>query len=200
MAKLIGDRISTEEHSDATTIIVFPQRKRFREWLLTFWVTGFTFIGFVMIYLLIGGINGLSVSDGQDIEEVRDQQKIYLIVFIGFWIYFEYKTVKALLWYKFGKELIRISREGMSVKRSIFSYGKSHLYFYENVKQMKVAEVDNTSFSQFFENAYWTVGTDSVTFQHFGKTKSFGRRLDPKDANQLIRYIVQKSKKWKKSK
>ena len=199
MGKWIGDRISTEDHSDYTTIIIFPKLQRWKEWLLTLWVVGFTFIGAVMIYLLMGGIYTLNVVS-DNVENIYDQQLVYLIVFLGFWAYFEFKTVKALLWYKFGKELIRIDRDALSIKRSILSYGKSHRYFFENIKNFHQPKNDDTNFAQFFENAYWSLGTDALAFDYFTKGKSFGRKLDEKTARLLMRYMDDRIKFLRKKK
>lgn len=198
MPKMIGDRISTEDHENSTTVIISPKLGGWKEIVLFLWVLGFTFAGCYMIYLLaFGGIDQLNVGTNFD-QEVREQQKIYLIVFIGFWAYFEYITVKAVLWYRFGKELLMIDSEALSVKRSIFNYGKANRYFFENIKDLRVEEKESTSFSNFFENAYWTVGTDTIQLDYFGKKKSFGRRVEEKNAKLLVRFIIDRVKKQKK--
>jgi len=199
MTKWIGDRISFEDHKDATTIIIYPKLQRWKEWLLTFWVMGFTFIGAVMIYLLFGGIYSLEVV-ADDIEDVRDQQLIYTIVFLGFWAYFEYKVLRALLWYKFGKELLKIDNDALTVKKSTFGYGRAMRYFYENIKNFHLFKNDTTSFGQFFENAYWSLGTDALIFDYYGKAKSFGRKLDEKSAKLLMRLIDDRIKNLRKKK
>ena len=198
-SKWIGDRISTEDHPGYTTIIIFPKIQRWKEWLLTLWVVGFTFIGSVMIYILAGGVYSLEVV-GDNVEDVRDQQLVYAIVFLGFWAYFEYKTVKALFWYKFGKELIRIDTEALTIKRSTFGYGKAHRYFFENIKEFHQEKPDNTSMGHFFENAYWSLGTDSLLFKYFGKARGFGRRLDEKEGRLLMRFIDDRIKTLRKKK
>jgi len=199
MGKKIGDRISMEDQSDSTTIVILPKIQRWKEWLLTIWVAGFTFIGAVMIYLLLGGIYSLQVV-GDNVEDIRDQQLVYTIVFLGFWAYFEFKVVKALLWYKFGKELIKIDRDTLWIKRSVLSYGKSHRYFFDNIKNFHLIKHDDTGFGQFFENAYWSLGTDALTFDYFTKAKSFGRKLDEKTANLLMRFMDDRIKTLRKKK
>jgi len=195
----IGERISTEDHPDKTTIIIYPKLEGWKLILLTVWVLGFTFIGIVMIYLLAGGIYNLEVV-ADNVEDWRDQQLVYLIVFLGFWLYFEFKTVKALLWYRFGREFIRLDRDSLTHKRAILGYGKSVKYFYDNIKSMHPFKSDSTSFGQFFENAYWSLGTDAVIFVHFNKEKSFGRRLDEKTTKLLIRFIEDKVKVLRRKK
>jgi len=196
---LIGDRISTEKHKEYTTIIISPLKQRFKETLLFAWVLSFSFIGIYLIYVLSSGVELLN-APADFTEEDFQTQKIYLVVFIGFWAYFEYKTLRALLWYKFGMELIKIDREAIHIKRSVLSYGKSNRFFFENIRDFHHTQTKKTSFNYFFENAYWTVGTDSIQFQHFGKHYSFGRKLGDKDTMLLMRFIAERIKKYSKIK
>ncbi len=194
MTKWIGDRVSVEDSNGATSIVINPLRVWWKEILLTIWVAGFTFVGLVMIYMLASGFAGLNY-DGAPTEDQVDNQIIYTIVFIGFWAYFEYKTLKALLWYRFGKELILIDNDGFSLKKSILSYGKANRYFFENMKEFHQRKEEPTSFGNFFENAYWALGTDALMFTHNGKGKSFGRRLDEKTGKLLLSLIDDRVKK-----
>ncbi|MEX1001284.1 MAG: hypothetical protein WDZ35_04140 [Crocinitomicaceae bacterium] len=199
MVKWIGERISTEDHEKATTVVILPKRVKWKEVLLVLWVIGFSFAGFYMIYLLFfGGISDLAVGENFD-QEIREQQKIYLMIFIAFWAYFEFLTVRTTLWYIFGKELLMIDSEALSVKKSIFGYGKANRYFFENIKKLRFEKADPTSLNNYLSNAYWSVGTENIKFEYMGKTKSFGRRVEQKEAILLTRFIQNRIKKWRKN-
>ena len=197
---MIGERISTFTEKGFTSIIVYPKRTRWKEAVLFAWVIAFSIVGFYMIYLLIGG--GLekldnSMLEGDPIENLRNQ-KIYVGVFVGFWIYFEYKVVKGLLWLTLGKELIKISTDSLSIKNSILSYGRSNSYFFENIKGLGLVKHEKLSFGFDYENAFWRKGTDSVIFEHRAKAVSFGRKLNDKDSRLLNRFILDRIKKQSK--
>ncbi|MFT5820693.1 MAG: hypothetical protein ACI8ZM_001938 [Crocinitomix sp.] len=194
MTKWIGDRVSFEDNAGATTIVINPLRVWWKEVLLTIWVAGFSFVGLVMIYMLLTGFSSLNY-DGAATENQVDNQIIYSIVFLGFWAYFEYKTLKALLWYRFGKELILIDNDGFSLKKSILSYGRARRYFFENMKDFHQRKDEPTSFGNFFENAYWALGTDALAFTHNGKGKTFARRMDEKTGKLLLNLIDDRVKK-----
>lgn len=195
----IGERITTSDQPEYTSIIIYPYIEKWKLILLALWVAGFTFVGAYMFYILFGGVYSLEVVS-DNIEDTRDQQLVYTIVFLGFWFYFEYKTLRALLWYKFGREFVRLDSDALTHKRSIFNYGKAHRYFYENIKKMRQFENDNTTFGQFFENAIWSLGTDGIIFEYFKKEKTFGRRLSEKDGKLLLRFIEDKVKTLRKKK
>lgn len=194
MVKWIGDRISVVDENNVTTIVIDPLRVWWKEILLTLWVLSFTFIGLFMVYLYFTNFAGLNYVQTPTPDEI-DNQRIYTIVFLGFWAYFEYRTVKALMWYRFGKELIRIDIDGFRLKKSILTYGKAHRYFFENMKKFGLRKQEPTTFGNFFENAYWSMGTDALLFDYKGKSKSFGRRLNEKDSRLLMRLIDDRIKK-----
>ncbi len=194
MGVWIGDRVSAEDHANSTTIVISPLRSLWKEWLLTFWLAGFTFVGGTMIYLAFVGLDTLNRPDNFS-EENFDNQRIYLFVFIGFWTYFEYKIFRAWAWYKYGKEYILIGTEAISFKKSWFGYGKANKFLFENIKKLGIRTIDEGTFGHFFENAYWTLGIDRIGFEHFGKNQSFGRRLDEKSCKLLLRLIDDRVKK-----
>lgn len=187
-----------EDHEKSTTIVILPKRVLWKDILLMSWVAGFTFVGVYVIYLLFfGGINELKVGENFD-QEIREQQIIFLAIFTGFWVYFEYMTVRVVLWYLFGKELIMIDSEALMVKRSILTYGRANRYFFENIKKFRHEKPDMTSLNQFLNNAYWSMGSDVYQLDYKGKKKSFGRRIEDKEAKLLLRFINDRMKKWKR--
>lgn len=197
MEKWIGDRISTFTDKDFTSIIILPKRKRWKEAILFTWVLNFTLVGCAVIYVFFNMDiinNSQTQLEGTPVE-VLQKQKIYLAVFIAFWAYFEYKVVKGFLWIVFGKEMIKIDRDGIFIKNSIFSYGKSTRYFHDNIKNIGLIEHKAFSFGFDYENAFWRKGTDSIIFDYKNKPISFGKKLDEKDANLLMRFIVDRQKK-----
>jgi hypothetical protein len=198
MEKWISDRISTFTDKAYTSIIIFPKRKRWKEALLFAWTLGFTFVGVYLIYVLFFDMNSINNSqtqlEGNPVEVLR-QQKIYLTIFIAFWVYFEFKVVKGLLWVVLGKEMIKIDSDAIFIKNSILSYGKSNRYFHENIKKMELIEHKEFSFGFDYENAFWRKGTDSIIFDHKTKPISFGRKLDAQTARLLLRFISDRQKK-----
>lgn len=199
MEKLIGNRISTLVQKDYTSVIIFPKRTRWKEAILFAWVIGFTVIGVIVVYLLLGGLESIDNSglEGDPAEIIRNQ-KIYLVVFFGFWLYFEYKVVKGLMWVVFGKELIKITSDSLNIKNSIFSYGKSKRFFFENIRDIDMIKHERLSFGFDYENAFWRKGTNNIIFEYRGKSISFGRKLDEKDSRLLFRFIVDRMKKQAK--
>ena len=199
MEKMIGDRISVLDERKLCSIIIYPKRVLWKESILFVWLLAFSIIGVYVLYLLFFGMDTIdnSLFEG-DKEEILKGQKIYLLVFAGFWMYFEYKVLKGFLWLVRGKELIRITKEEISIKNDIFGYGKAKKYFTENTTNFELVEHKTVSFGFDYENAFWRQGTDSLIFDINKKSISFAKKIPEKEANLLMRLMKDRIKKLKK--
>ena len=200
MDKTIGSRISYLDDRKSCSIIIYPLRVRWKETLLFTWLIAYSSVGLYMIYLLLFGLETIDNSAFEgDLQEVERNQKIYLTVFIAFWAYFEYKVVKGFLWLTAGKELIRITDGELTIKNSIFNYGKANRFFIDNIKDFSLVEHKTFSFGFDYENAFWRQGTDSIVFTVNGKSIGFAKKIKEKDANLLMRLMKDRMKKLSKS-
>jgi hypothetical protein len=199
MEKRIGDRISYIDDKSSCSIVILPKRVRWKEAVLFAWLLAYSFVGLYMIYLLFFGLHTIDNTgiEGNP-EEILKNQKIYLTVFIAFWAYFEYKVVRGFLWLVKGKELIKIAGGELIIKQSIFNYGKANKYFIDNVKNFELVEHKSFSFGFDYENAFWRQGTDSLILSVNGKDIGFGKKLNTKDANLLLRLMKDRMKKLSK--
>ena len=199
MEKWIGTRISYLDSREECTMIVYPKRNNWKEAVLFAWVLGYSFVGAYMMYLLFFGMDTIdnSLLEG-DVADIKKNQQIYLSVFIAFWAYFEYKVVKGFLWLIKGKELLKITKDELTVKRDVFGYGKANKYFLDNVKNFEIVEHKTFSFGFDYENAFWRQGTNSLIFDANGKSIGFAKKIEPKDANLLMRLMKDRMKKLRK--
>ena len=83
---------------------------------------------------------------------------------------------------------LAVDENNISVKKEIF----------ENIKELRFEKPDSTSLNAFLDNAYWSSGTEVFKLEYLGKKKSFGKKVVPKDANLLLRFINDRAKKWRK--
>lgn len=174
--KKIGERITFEDHKDYTTIVISPPTVNWKNAMLFAWIVAWTYVG---IYILYNFATGMFDKD----------QQIFFTAFLVFWFYFEYRSVKAFLWIRYGKELLKIDNQYLSFKKSMKKYGKAHRFFLENVQKFSEIERSESKFIKAFENSYWELGKETMQFQSQGKTIKFGRKLEEKDVKLLFKLI-----------
>jgi len=177
----IGSRIT--HHTDknkVATIIISPKKEPLKGALLFAWLMMWSFCG---VYVMI-----------QLFESYSKEEKLYLIIFLLFWVYFEYKAIKAYLWRKLGREMLMIDNHALSIKKAYKNYGKSTQYYLENINGLKLKKVSDRSFSDQIEGSYWSVRGERIAFNYLRKEIKFGIQLSETEARKLYGLISKRIK------
>ena len=178
MVKKIGDKIHIHSNvSNDLRIIIPAQMEKWKETLLLTWLLAWSFCGVYFLYELFAG--------GHD-----GNMRLFFIILLSFWLYYEVKIGKAFLWRKYGKELIKVDEDKLYLKSDIRSYGKMNGYFKDNIKNFGVINLSEKSFKKHAENSYWVVGGETIGFEYMGKKVGFAKQLPEKDAKKLAKLIA----------
>ena len=183
--KNIGDRISFEASKVKTTVVIVPERNFLVNTLMGAWLGMWYCIGGTVIWSLFK----LSLTE---------QERIILYIFLVFWFYYAYRISKAYLWLIFGREMLKLDRDGFHIKNSFFSYGKLRTYYYENIKELEFVIPEKSSIRSVWESSPWVSGGERFQFEYFGKTKKFGRKLSLKEGKLLFDLLKAKIKTYSK--
>jgi hypothetical protein len=176
--KWIGERTSFVEDKNKTTIVIQPENIFWHRALMGAWFGMWIAIGAIMVWALTIPLN--------------QQEKLIVVIFLIFWFYYAFKVGKSLAWLLWGKELIKINKEGLSYKKSIKGYGKSHLYFLENIQKIKIQQPKENSFQAIWENSPWIQNGERIEFEYISKTIRFGKKLNEKDSTLLFNLITKR--------
>lgn len=172
----IGKRISFKRKEDGElSIVVLSTADTTKKKLLLLW-------------LVLWTIGGLLVFS-QYFTMADKDTKAAIIVWMGFWAYFEYKVTKVFLWRNSGMEKIKIRKEKLFYKRDISGRGKIKVYDTEMIKDLRVVEPKENSFFEDLNNSYWVIAGEKLAFDHFGKEVKFGIQLEETDAKALHKLI-----------
>ncbi len=182
--KWLSARISTRETQEFTSVVIMARIERWKEGLLLAWLLSWTFAGAYFIYYLSS-------------ETITEDQRIYMIILISFWVYFEVRIGKAWLWRRFGNEFIRLNENGLSIKQAYGKFGRARLYFYENIKSLTVIDRPVHSLSKQFDSSFWVVGGETISFEHNGRVVRFGKQLTDDEAKELAKYLAKQIGRWK---
>jgi len=183
--KTIGDRISFEDSKAKTTVVIVPEKNLFVNALMGAWLGMWYCIGGTVIWSLIQ----LSLNE---------QERIILYIFLIFWMYYAFRISKAYLWLIFGKELLKLDRDGFHIKNSFFSYGKLRTYYFSNIKDFQFDIPENRTIRAVWESSPWVSGGERFEFEYFGKHKKFGRKLNLKESKLLFDLLKAKIKTYSK--
>lgn len=167
--------MSVQRSDGRLSVVISGKVEPWKEALLVAWVFAWTACGAYFIWEL------LHTDDRQ--------MKLTLIVLLTFWAYFEIRIGRALMWRKYGKELIRVKDGVLMIKNDIRGYGKAKELFVDNVQELEVIEREKQSFKAQMSSSFWIIGGDSVRFAANGKYYLVGKGLDNKEARELVKAL-----------
>ena len=176
--KWIGERISFVDNKDKLTVVIYPPKIGIKYQLLVFWS---------VLWLAIG-----AYVTSQFFYVTNQKEQITLIIFMSFWLYFAVRVGKTLIYLTWGREYIKLDKEGLHVKIATGKYGKSKRYFLENLQRFDVVELKETSFQAIYESSAWVKGSNRLSFEYLGKVFTFGRKLNEKDTTTLYKLLLKR--------
>lgn len=177
------ERISVSEKPGSTSIIVYPYRDKQKEMWLGIWLLGWLLGGLVMAgYFFIGSM--------------EKEQRLFLLVWIAFWLYFLWLGSNAWFWRRKGFERILIKEGKLFYKKEISGRGKGRVFETEAIQNLRAEEPSDRSLIYHLSSSYWYVGGETITFDHFHKKVILGQQLSPGEQKKLLQAIekaIQKS-------
>jgi hypothetical protein len=175
---LIGKQISIQKQEDTLSIVILSLKDNTKNLFLLVWLFVWSVCG-VIVFTQYFTTTDLNV-------------KSIIIVWLGFWVYFEYKIFRAYLWRKQGKELIKIKGDKMTYKKAISGREKTKEYFLENIKNLRIIDVPENSFMEIIGNSYWTISGEKIGFDYLGGEMRFGFELNNEDAKTFLKLLKSK--------
>ena len=177
----IGKRISIKHTENELSIVILSLINKVKN-------------RFLLLWFLLWSISGLTVLS-QYFMMTDPNTKTAIIVWMGFWTYFEYKIFHAYLWRRSGKEKIKINDKKLLYKRDVLGRGKIKMYDIDFIKDIRLIEPKEDSFFENINNSYWVIGGEKLAFDYYGKEIKLGLQLDETDAKALKKLIVTGTKR-----
>jgi len=171
-------RISIEETETSLNIDINGKIPPAQFNLLSLWFLLWTGAGIIVITQLFG--------------EMEQNQKMFMVVWLGFWLYFELKIGKALLWRKSGVERISMDKDVFRLAFDVPFGTRIYEFRTNDVRNFHSLEKAKGVFIKNYFDSFWVVGGESIGFFANGKLKSFGRQLDEESAKNLLKKVIHK--------
>jgi len=177
----IGERISIKQKENELSIVILSFKNKTKNILLLSWLILWSLSGLLVIF---------------QYSSILDQNtKAAIIVWMGFWAYFEYIIARSFLWRKSGKEIIKLRGNKIFYKRHIGRKSKIKVYEYEFIKDFKIIDARENSFFENLNNSYWVIAGEKLVFDYYGKEIKIGIQLPDADAELLKKRIEKEIKK-----
>lgn len=173
--KLISERVSVQEKDNVLSVVMLPTTDKKKLNLMLLWLLAWTACG-VIVFMNYFKLN-------------NQDAKLFIIIYLSFWFYFEYKIARAWIWKKFGREKVWLKSGKLFLQKEINGKGKIKEYELDLVNEVKLIELSHASFADTINQSFWIKGGERIQFQYMAKTITFGMQLSDKEAYEVIREI-----------
>ncbi|MGD1844711.1 MAG: hypothetical protein ACFB10_04885 [Salibacteraceae bacterium] len=181
MSKLhhIGPRITWYEKDQSLYVTISGKVEPWKETLLMVWLLAWTICG--------------SIVAGQlAFAENSQQNFIFLLIYLSFWLYFELRIGRAFLWRKYGNERLRIGEGKMFYKREMRSFGKAKTYITNNIQKFQIIDQPDRSFAKAYGKSWWVVGGETIEFDYLGNSTRIAMQLQQEEVKAIHHVMRQK--------
>lgn len=180
--KFLSPKVSHQQHTDSFSIVVSAKIERWKEAVLLAWVFAWTASGVFFVYQLT--------------QPLPRETKMGIVILLFFWLYFELRVGRALMWRLWGYEQLRFRSGKFSVKRNIRGFGKQRDYVLANIERFKPVDRSGSFFGT-MDESFWVVGGQRIYFEHLGKKVGVGMQLDEQDTRKLLDLLQKQLKKYR---
>lgn len=169
-----SERIQVSDTRESLEITISGSIPRMQFTLLSAWLLAWTLAG------------GFVVSQ---LFTIQGDQQIYMIVWLAFWAYFEYRVASVWLWRKYGREVFRVQGEKTELRFEVAYGGRAYELKTSEIRNLRNLEKEKGGFVKSFYSSFWTLGGEAIGFYANGKLYTMGRQISSPDADALIRIM-----------
>lgn len=173
--RVIGTRISILKKENVLSVVILPTTDRRKLFLLFLWLLAWSVCGIIVF------VNYFKLTE--------PGAKIFVIVYLSFWAYFEFNIARAFVWKRWGKEKLWIQDGILHYQREVNGKGKINEFNLDLVSKLKLIELSNTSLADTINKSFWVKGGERLEFNSQAKTIRLGMQLSDEEARELLNEI-----------
>jgi len=174
--KVIGERISILKKEDLLSIVILPSKNRRKLAMMFLWLMAWTVCGIIVF------VNYFKMQD--------QNAKVFILVYLSFWAYFEFNILRSFIWKRSGKEKLWIQHGMLHYQREVNNRGKVQEFNLDLINDFKLLELSSTSFLDTINQSFWVKGGERLEFQAQSKTVRLGMQITDEEARILLKEIT----------
>jgi hypothetical protein len=181
-----SSRVHVKDEPELLQIIISGRIPSWQFTLLSGWLLAWTVAG---IFVLIELFSKNSPAE----------QRTFMMVWLAFWAWFEYRILSAWLWRRSGREVVSFGKETSTVLFEVNGRGMERKHETARIHQLMSLEAKKGLFSKNFYSSFWVVGGETIGYKCNGAEIAFGRQLSDTEATALIKIIRHKLEQLQKA-
>ena len=173
--EIISERISILKKPDVLSIVILPTTDKKKLGLMFLWLFAWTVCGVIVF------ANYFRVQE-------RDA-KLFIIIYLAFWSYFEFNIVRAYIWKRFGREKIWLQNGSLNYQREINRRGKVRSFTIDLISKISIIPFRAQNLADHFYQSFWVKGGERLKFEAQGKTYMFGMQISEEEARTISKEL-----------
>lgn len=176
--KVIGKRISIlrKDAEGLLSIVILPEAARLKLLLLLGWLLAWSVCGVIVF------VNYFTTTD--------PNVKLFIIIYLSFWGYFEFNILRTFIWKRSGKEKLWIQHGILHYQREVNGRGRIREYNLDLVQGLKVIALSKTRLADTINQSFWVRGGERLEFSTQGRVVSFGMQVSDEEAQLLFKELA----------
>lgn len=173
--QVIGKRSSILLKDNVFSLVILPTDNKRKVHLLFFWLMAWTVSGMVVL------ANYFTLT--------HENAKLFMIIWLGFWAYFEFKIVRVFMWKRFGKEKLWIKHGRVYYQQEISGRGKLKEYDLNLTSDFSIIAIEKANFADAFAQSFWVKGGERIEFRCQSQLVKFGMQLSDEESKSIATSI-----------
>lgn len=168
----IGKRSSILLKDAIFSLVILPSDDKKKVNLMFLWLLAWSVSGVIVI------INYFTLQ--------QESAKLFIVIWLAFWAYFEFKIVRVYMWKRFGKENLWIKNGTLFYQQDINGKGKIKEFDTNLISEFNIIALTKGSIADTFSQTFWVKGGERIEFACQSKIIKFGMQLNDEDAGKII--------------
>lgn len=173
--KVIGKRISILKKDNLLSIVILPTADKKKLALLFLWLMAWSVCGIIVL------VNYFKLSS--------KDAKLFVIIYLSFWAYFEFNILRTFMWKRAGKEKLWVQDGILRYQQELNKRGKITAHNLDLVSKISLVELSRTSLADTINQSFWVKGGERLEYKAQGKTIRFGMQLSDEEARAVLKEV-----------
>lgn len=173
--QVIGERSSILKKDRLFSLVILPTSDKRK-------------VNLMFIWLFLWSVSGVFIFANY-FKLTQQSAKLFVIIWLGFWAYFEFKIIRVFMWKRFGKEKLWIKDGVLHYQREVSGRGKIREYDMNLITDFTYLELDKGNFADVFNQTFWVKGGERLEFQYQSKKVRFGMQLNDQEAKSILKEL-----------
>jgi hypothetical protein len=173
--KVIGERISILKKENLLSVVILPGLDRKKITSMFLWLFAWTICGVIVF------VNYFQTKN--------PDLKLFILVYLSFWAYFEFNMVRAFMWKRWGKEKLWIQEGVLHYQREVNGRGKISEYDLNLISKFQVIELKATRLADTLSQSFWVKGGERLMFSSQSRTVVLGMQLTDAEARAIMKEV-----------